>query len=135
MKARHALAVLALGLIGCQSDRTADTSPNRDIPRTAIYTKEAQGRVWYQAPLDGVAYVYDVDTTQLVFATQMVKEQRLVIDPQHSRATLEGKKVYEKPMAREHTHRVYFDPNGKLPPPPKEADPVILSPSPSSKPA
>jgi hypothetical protein len=134
MKARIAFVVLAAGLMGCQSEHVADTSPNRDIPRTAVYTKEGQGRLWYQAALDGVAYVYDADTTQLVFATAMLKEQRLVVDSQRSRATVEGKPVYEKPLPRTHTYRVYFEPGGKLAPPPKEPAPLELKP-PTAAPA
>jgi hypothetical protein len=129
MKRIALVVVLAAAAFGCQSDRPTETSPNRDIPRAAVYTKEGQGRLWYQAALDGVAYVYDADTTHLVFATAMVKEQRLVVDAQHGRATIEGKPVYEKPLPRQHTYRIYFEPNGKLPPQPKEPEPVTLSPS------
>ena len=70
MKFRIALAALVLTVAGCQTDNVSPSSPNQDIPRNAIYAKEAQGRVWYQAALDGVAYAYDADTTQLVFAAQ-----------------------------------------------------------------
>ena len=130
MKFRSLLTVLSLAtIIGCQSDRVMETSPNRDIPRKAIYAKEGAGRLWFQSSDDGVAYIYDADTTQLVFATAMTKDQRLVIDPQRGRATVEGKPVFEQPLARNHTHRVYFEPHGKLPPPPKEPAPIELKPS------
>ncbi|CAN5326451.1 hypothetical protein BH09PLA1_BH09PLA1_32590 [soil metagenome] len=129
MNFRLALATgtLALIAIGCASDRATETSPNPEIPRTAVYAKEAQGRLWFRASDDGVAYVYDADTTQLVFAAQMKKEQRLLVEPEKDRATVEGKPVFEKPMARAHTHRIYFQPGGKLPPPEKPAAPLELN--------
>ena len=135
---RHVFAALALALmtIGCQPDRPAETSPNPAIPRSAIYAKEGQGRLWFQATDNGVAYIYDADTTKLVFATQMQKNQRLVIEPIKDRATIEGKPVFEQPMQRKHTHRIYFQPNGKLPPPEKPPEPLApISPKPSSAPA
>ena len=126
MKASHALAALSLTLaaVGCQPNPPADTSPNPAIPATAVYAKEGSGRLWFQASHNGVAHVYDADTAQFVFATAMTKEQRLVIDPMKDRATVEGKPVYEKPMPRRHTYRIYFEPFGKLPPPPKEPGPL-----------
>lgn len=136
---RHALAavsVLVLAIaIGCQTDRPMETSPNRAIPRDAIYAKEGVGRLWFQATDPGVAYVYDADTTQLVFATGMQKNQRLVIEPLKDRATVEGKPVFEQPMQRTHTHRIYFEPNGKMPPPEKPAAPLEpISPKPATAP-
>src|SRR5207244_2142887 len=50
---------LAFTLIGCQPDRPMETAPNRAIPRNAIYAKEGQGRLWFQATDNGVTYVYD----------------------------------------------------------------------------
>jgi hypothetical protein len=59
-----------------------------------------------------------------------------VIDPSKGQATIEGKPVYEQPMQRHHTHRIYFEPFGKLPPPEKPPAPLEpLSPKPSSAPA
>src|SRR5687767_9527922 len=127
MEARTALIAVLLITFGCQSDRPTQTSPNRDIPRGAVYTKEGQGRLWYQAVFDGVAYVYDADTAQLVFATAMKKNDRLVVEPKTGRATVEGKPVYEQLMPRDHTYRIYYEPYGKAPPAPKE--PEVLTPS------
>src|SRR4051794_25678603 len=117
MTLRIALILTTLALIGCQPDRPMETSPNRAIPRNAIYAKEGQGRLWFQATDNGVAHIYDADTTQLIFSVPIQKNQRLVIDPTKDRATIEGKPVYEQPMQRHHTHRIYFEPFGKLPPP------------------
>ncbi|MBC8108606.1 MAG: hypothetical protein H7Z14_18625 [Anaerolineae bacterium] len=134
---RHALPaiVLAIMVVGCQPDRPMETSPNRAIPRNAIYAKQGVGRLWFQATDPGVAYIYDADTTQFVFAAAMQKNQRLVIEPTKDRATVEGKPVFEKPMQRKHTHRIYFEPFGKLPPPEKPPAPLEpISPKASTAP-
>ena len=140
---RHALAALALtitltltiAMIGCQPDRPMETSPDRTIPRNAIYAKEGAGRLWFQATDNGVVYISDANSTQLVFAAPIQKNQRLIIEPSKDRATIEGKPVFEKPMARTHTHRIYFQPFGKLPPPEKPPEPLApVNPNPTTAP-
>ena len=126
MKVRLALSLLALAIlaIGCASEPAMQTAPTREIPRNAVFAKQGVGRLWFQATDNGVVYVYDADTTKLVFSAAIQINQRLIIEPSKDRATVEGKPVFEKPMSRTHTHRIYFQPFGKLPPPEKPPEPL-----------
>jgi hypothetical protein len=73
--------------------------------------KEGSERLFFQTVDPGTIYVFDIGTASLVFSTPIDRGQRFVLEPAHNRATIEGKPVYEKPLPKEHTFRIYFEPS------------------------
>ena len=77
---------LVMLFAGCANDRAMTSRvPNEDIPSSAVAATEGNGRLWFQATDDGVLYLYDAETTELLFTAPMNKNQRLVLDTQAQR--------------------------------------------------
>jgi len=102
------LAVATCMFVGCTQH--LGPAPTSDIPKSALPVKEGSERLFFQTVDAGTIYVFDIDTVTLLFSTPIDRGQRFVLEPAHNRATIEGKPVYEKPLPKEHTFRIYFEP-------------------------
>lgn len=109
---RIAMAVLSLiGAIGCGSSKPID--PDRgvntvSIPDDAKTVDEGVGPLKYTPHEDGRIFVMDMTDRAAIFDYHLTQGQDFELIPDRNRATVEGKKVYDKDLKRTHAHRLYF---------------------------
>jgi hypothetical protein len=97
---------------GCQTTADELSRPDSfppEIPRTSMLISAGEGRQTFKVVDPGRAYVYDADAARVVFQTHVEPNQRLTVDPAEDRIALDGRVVFEKNLAKRHTHRIYYD--------------------------
>jgi hypothetical protein len=92
----------AMLLVGCGRE------VHPSIPAGATMGSEGTGRLSYAVPHDGEVFVYDVNRNELVFASQINRDQEIIVDPQADRITIDGRTMLERRLNRGNRHRVYF---------------------------
>src|SRR3954466_4730642 len=110
---RLVVIVFSMVFVGCatteQEMRNPDAFPP-DIPRSAVLVQTGGGRQMFHSVDAGRVYVFDADDSRVMFTTHIEPGQRLFVEPALDRGTIDGKVIYDKNLARKHTHRIYFDP-------------------------
>lgn len=111
------LSLLLITQIGasCMSSSEDDRPRNSDsdiepitLPRNAKRVTDGRGVLTHTAARDGRVYLYDVDDRTLIDNRPMRRGQEYRVDPDQDKATLDGKKVYDNDLKRDHNHRLYF---------------------------
>jgi hypothetical protein len=85
------------------------TEPDRVVPSTAMLTSQGNTKVVYTAPSDGMVYVYDDTSHDLIYSGQMMKGQRLTVDPKADNIEMDDRKVSESVLKSGNEYQVYFD--------------------------
>lgn len=104
-------ALLLITVAGCGSSKPED--PERgvntvSIPDDAKTVDEGIGTLKYTAREDGRIFVMDMIDRAAIFDYHLNQGQDFELIPDRNRATVEGKKVYDKDLKRQHAHRLYF---------------------------
>jgi hypothetical protein len=105
------VALLFLGGVGCGTSKPED--PNRgvssvSIPDDARTVDEGIGTLKYTAREDGRIFVMDMIDRAAIFDYHLNKGQDFELVPDRNRANVEGKRIYDKDLKRQHAHRLYF---------------------------
>jgi hypothetical protein len=100
------LPCMAVALTGCASER------GMDVPASAVLAASGNGAIDYRVPHDGMVYVYDRNTDQLIYSGQVLRGQMFSIDPVNDRLILDGRVVQDKTPGIADEHRVFFDADG-----------------------
>jgi hypothetical protein len=95
-----ALACLSAG--GCASEGGA-------IPATADMVVEGNKQLTYQAPREGVIYVFDDDANRLIYTGNVNRGQTLSIDTREDDITIDGRRATEWDLDPDHRIQVYFE--------------------------
>ncbi len=90
-------------LAGCAADRGAN------VPASAQMMAEGNGTLSAQAPHDGVAYIYDTSTSQLVYSGPVARGATVTVDRPNDQITVDGKVVQDKTPNIADNHRIFFD--------------------------
>ncbi|HWE93711.1 MAG TPA: hypothetical protein VG269_07020 [Tepidisphaeraceae bacterium] len=98
-------ATLSLGVAGCATQR-----PDV-IPATAQVQTSGNGSVSFTPPTDGMAYIYDQASNQLVWSGPVRAGQTLTVDPQKNQIALGSQVVAMRTLQPGDRHDVYFDPS------------------------
>ncbi len=103
-----AFAVVAAFAVGC--DEIADKGASRtlSLPDAAQVVAEGPGDLKYRIPDDGCVFVYDADEQAVIGIKHVRAGQRFVLSPDANGATLDGRRVIEHDLKRNHSHRLYF---------------------------
>ena len=118
-------SVIGVGLIGCSesdhdhdrdnnhnydrvSSRTPDTYDIAGLPRGAQVLDSGNGPVSVRAPDRGMAYLVDQDSGRLIWSGRIDRGERLTVDPDNDRASLNGRVIYDRNLERKHRHAIYF---------------------------
>jgi hypothetical protein len=130
--AAAAVAIFLMSMVGsgCSSNNNeTPVQPVSDIPTGALEVKSGAGRMFFQTMNSGTLYVYDASTASVVFFAPIEEQQRFLLEPDRSRATIEGKAVYEQPIDRHHIHRLYLLVGKMIHPATAPAPGPVLSPT------
>jgi len=100
-----ALSLATAGLTaGCLSDRS------NVIPPQARLAAEGTQQLSYLAPRDGMAYVFNRNTNEVVYSGQLNKGQNIVVDSQQNRILADGRLVSENTLHNGDRYRIFFAP-------------------------
>lgn len=95
-------AVACLGVVGCESDGGA-------IPADADMVVEGNKQLTYQAPRDGVVYIYDDDANRLIYTGHVLRGQTISIDTKDDELLVDGRRATEWDLDPDHRLQIYFD--------------------------
>jgi hypothetical protein len=113
-----AVAVPAVGLIGCSADFDWDDYEHRRVqrvyqqdrvPSSAHLLDQGRGEVSARARGGGVVYLYDADDRQVFWKGRVRNGDHVTIDPEDDIAVINGQPVYRRNLVRDHEHRIYLD--------------------------
>ena len=80
------------------------------VPDDAKVVADGAGELKYRAFQDGRLFVYDVEDQLVETARHVRAGQQMVVSPDSNTVTLDGRKIVEHDLKKEHTHRLYFEP-------------------------
>jgi hypothetical protein len=113
-RTRHIFASIALlvaASLGCEETHEArDASRKLLLPDDANVVAEGAGELKFVAKEDGRVFVYDTEDQMLENAKHIRAGQLFELSPNANMATLDGRKVMDQQFKKEHSHRVYFEP-------------------------
>jgi hypothetical protein len=87
-----ASAALCVGIIGCTPER------HSAIPADAQMVASGDKSVSYQAPHDGMVYVYNRGDGKLLYTGPIEKGQTVSVDPATNHLTLDGRMLSDRPI-------------------------------------
>ena len=93
---------------GCASDRP------EDVPKSALYKAGGDERVVYVADQDGTLYVTEQASNSVIYSGRVVRGDRVVIDPESDRLTVNEAVVYSKDIPLR-MHKIFVLPGGRAP--------------------
>ena len=96
-----ALLPFSLALPGC-----ADRGSN--IPPDANKVAEGNDFLSYEAPHDGIIYVYSANSDRLVYSGPIQHGQRIELQPDHDQIVVGDRVVQDKTPNIHDQHRIYF---------------------------
>ena len=136
-----ALATFYLGSAGCEprSDeplayerRPVEGVARNDIPASAKLMKEGHEPLLFQAPSDGVVWVYNDSDERLVYTGAIRAGQTVHVDPDHDFVLVNGQKVVDMKMDDFDRHQILFGPatlSGTTTAQPTQQPAVIVQPN------
>ena len=102
-----ALAALLIALTGCNS--------TRGVPRGSTLVTEATVKSSFQAPADGMLWIYRTPTRgtrgQLHYSGPIAAGEVLVIDPSMNKATIDGQELEVVLPSGDVLYQAYFRPD------------------------
>ena len=105
------VALFAGAIIGCEESHEAREARRKlTLPDDAKVVAEGVGELKFRAMQDVRVFVYDVEDSALENARHVRTGQILVLKPDANVVTLDGHKVVEQDLKKDHTHRLYFEP-------------------------
>ena len=108
------VALVAAAIVGCEEthepSETRAVARKITLPDDAKVVAEGVGELKYRAMQDGRVFVFDVEDSALENARHVRTGQILVLKPDENVVTLDGHKVVEQDLKKDHTHRLYFEP-------------------------
>ena len=123
--ARFSLAfLLAVPIVGCETTQDlkdvvaepeADTSAvarQLSLSQNAKVVAEGAGDLKYRAPQDGRIFVYDVEDSAALNVRHVRTGQVFEVRPATNQVVLDGVKVKGQEIKKDHTYRLYFEPEG-----------------------
>jgi hypothetical protein len=96
-----------LFVAGCTVDKN-DKVTNVGVPAGSVQVDESRGEMNYQADHTGEAYVYDATDDRLVYERPITQGDRLIVDPQANRITLNDSSTGNHKLDPNHVYRIYF---------------------------
>jgi hypothetical protein len=81
---------MAFSMVGCESTMTAQ------IPANASQVAAANGTTTYRTSDSGKIYIYDKTWNKLVYAGDVLANQDVQVDTEHSRVVIDGRPVVEQ---------------------------------------
>lgn len=80
------------------------------VPREARILERGRGELSTRVNGRGMVYLYDVNDERVVWSGTVRDGERVTIDPENDRASVDGRLVYDRNLERNHEHRIYFVP-------------------------
>ena len=82
----------------------------REIPSSAVRVERGKGqRLVYTPSDDGTVYVYNADTSKLIYSGRLNDGERFVLDPTENEATIDGRRVLGADLKKNQRYYLYFD--------------------------
>lgn len=107
--ARRRATRLALGaLLGAAALAGCAASGKTAIPTNAHPVQDGVGNVEWTARNDGDVWVYDTDTSKMIYTGPVRQGDRVRLDATGDKVIIGGKTVSERPISDEHRYRIYF---------------------------
>jgi hypothetical protein len=91
----------------------ADARPSA-VPQGARVVESGGGDLDFTASGAGVAYIVDQTAGRVVVSQPMMGGQRLAVEPDEDRVTLDGRAVYEQNLERNNRHAVWWAPDATI---------------------
>jgi hypothetical protein len=70
---------------------------------------EGNKQLTYQAPRDGVVYIYDDDSNRLIYTGHVLRGQTISIDTKDDDILVDGRRATEWDLDPDHRLQIYFD--------------------------
>lgn len=96
------LGTVAVG--GCLQERS------NVIPQSAQLRVEGDKLLTYNATNDGMVYVYNRNTNEVIYSGQIARNQAIVVDPEKNQILLDGRMVSENTLRNGDRYRIFFQP-------------------------
>jgi hypothetical protein len=123
---RFTLALLlAMPILGCEANQdlkdmveqpeSADTravARQLSLSQNAKVVAEGAGDLKFRAPQDGRVFVYDVEDSAALNVRHVRTGQVFEVRPESNQVVLDGVKVKGQEIKKDHTYRLYFEPEG-----------------------
>jgi hypothetical protein len=98
-------------VIARDRDRTGRRTGMDEIPADAQAVDTGTGaRLEYEPTRDGVLYVYDTDSDQVIYVGRIRDREQFRLDPDAGRAQINTRTVFRSDMNPRHRYRLYFEP-------------------------
>jgi len=108
------VTLFAAAIVGCEENHeaseTRSVARKITLPEDAKVVAEGVGELKYRAMQDGRVFVFDVEDSALENARHVRTGQILVLKPDENVVTLDGHKIVEQDLKKDHTHRLLFEP-------------------------
>lgn len=101
-------SALVFVVAGCAVERP------EEVPGDALLVSEGQDTLAFRATSDGRVYVYDVNGDRIVYSGEIRRGETIKVDAEKNRVSIADRTVFEKGLAWNNQHRLYFDPHGDV---------------------
>jgi hypothetical protein len=81
------------------------------VPRSAVLVAEGRDRLTYRADRAGTVYVRDEDRDRVLYSGQLLRNERVAVEPGRQRITINDRAVHEQDIRDGDQYRIYFEPN------------------------
>ena len=90
-----------------------EEAPRFEVPRYSQIVAEGHQKIGFRVRDSGIVYVYDLHNGRRILSEHLRDGDRFVFDPDHNKAFINGKTVYDHDIDSHHVYRVYFDNEGR----------------------
>lgn len=94
--------------------QTGSNNPNAEstdatMPRDARPAEFGTGNLRFTAPSDGRVWLRDAEASTVIYTARIYRGDELFVEPAANRISVNGRKVLDQDLKKDHKHQLYFD--------------------------